>query len=103
MAAMLLLGLGLSWCYDPAWLADYRTAIAEQRQWHLEDGSLIHAAPDSALDVNYSDHQRYVRLYRSEAWFQVVPDAQRPFIVEAAKGNTQALGSLLPWCLHSAF
>ncbi len=93
LAALLLLGLVLGGTYDPAWLATYRTAVAEQQEWRLDDGSVIRLAPDSALDVDYSPAQRHIRLYRGEAWFQVAADPARPFIVDAAAGHTQALGT----------
>ncbi|MGV6473175.1 FecR family protein [Azotobacter vinelandii] len=93
LAAMLLLGAILGWRYDPAWLADYRTAVAEQREWRLEDGSLIRLAPDSALDVDYGTARRRIRLHRGEAWFRVAADPARPFVVESATGHTQALGT----------
>lgn len=94
IAAILILGVCLTaGLYDPAWLAEYRTAIAEQREWRLEDGSLIRLAPNTAVDVEFSPNQRQIRLHRGEAWFQVATDARRPFIVQAEDGTTQALGT----------
>ncbi|TBU75441.1 FecR family protein [Phytopseudomonas daroniae] len=92
-AASLLLAALVVQLYDPAWRADYRTAVAQQQRWQLEDGSWVELAADSALDIDYSSEQRRIRLHRGQAWFQVVADAQRPFIVQAAGGNTQALGT----------
>lgn len=93
LAAALVLALVGYACYDPAYLAEHRTAVAEQREWLLEDGSRVHLAPDSALDVDYQAGQRRIRLHRGEAWFQVAADAQRPFVVEAAGGGVRALGT----------
>lgn len=91
-AASLLVALAVH-LNDPAWRADYRTPVAQQLRWQLEDGSRIELAADSALDVDYSEGQRRIRLHRGQAWFQVAVDPQRPFIVEAGNGETRALGT----------
>ncbi|WP_437879887.1 FecR family protein [Pseudomonas sp. LRF_L74] len=92
-AASLVLALVLIPTLDPAWHADYRTDIAQHGSWQLADGSRLELAADSALDVDYSDKQRRVRLLRGQAWFQVAADAGRPFIVSAEGGETRALGT----------
>lgn len=92
-AAVLVLAVLAVQLYDPAWQADYRTAVAQQQRWQLEDGSWLELAADSAVDVNYSAERRNIRLLRGKAWFQVAADAGRPFVVEHAGGTTRALGT----------
>src|SRR3546814_17597567 len=59
----------------------------------LADGSSIELGSDSALSVALGNRQRVVTLYKGEAFFTVAADAGRPFVVQAAGGSTQALGT----------
>ncbi|MDD1014959.1 FecR family protein [Pseudomonas rubra] len=78
---------------SPARWADYRTEVAQVRSWTLEDGSIVQLAPQSALDVRFSEGERRIYLYRGEAWFKVASNPARPFVVEAAQGSVRALGT----------
>ncbi|HEY8067241.1 MAG TPA: FecR domain-containing protein [Methylosinus sp.] len=73
--------------------SDYRTGVGEARLVTLEDGSVVHLAPKSALAIRRSASERRVALLAGEAWFQVAPDAARPFVVEAAGGTVTARGT----------
>ena len=73
--------------------ADHATATAELQSVALSDGSQVHLAPDSALAVDFEEGARLVRLLRGQAFFEVVPDAQRPFQVVSADVTTQVLGT----------
>ncbi|MEI2417008.1 FecR domain-containing protein [Orrella sp. JC864] len=76
--------------------ADYRTAAGEIRPLRLADGSQVLLGSDSALDLDYGPKERRVRLLRGEAVFTPAPRQgaeQRPFVVEAAAGQTTALGT----------
>lgn len=73
--------------------ADTLTATAETRVLRLEDGSSIHLAPRSAVDVAFSGNERRVRLLAGEAFFEVTPDASRPFVVSAGMVETTVLGT----------
>src|SRR3546814_17289373 len=59
----------------------------------LADGSSIELGSDSALSVALGNRQRVVTLYKGEAFFTVAADAGRPFVVQAAGGSAQALGT----------
>lgn len=76
-----------------AWRADHRTAIGETRLVTLEDGSRVHLAARSAIAVRYEGVQRRVALLHGEAWFDVAPASERPFIVEARGGTITARGT----------
>jgi transmembrane sensor len=67
----------------------------------LEDGSIIDLNTNSDLRVRVGD-KREVRLLRGEARFQVAPDAQRPFTVEAAGANVHAVGTAFSVRLHDS-
>ncbi|MCT4495280.1 FecR family protein [Bosea minatitlanensis] len=83
--------------FQPAidvWLrADYSTGIAEIREIRLDDGSIAVLGAGSALDVAYEPKRRYVRLLSGEAYFEVKPDATRPFQVAAGEVDSTVLGT----------
>lgn len=76
------------------WQADYLTATAESRAVTLPDGSTATLAPGSALDVQYAEGERSVRLLKGEALFEVQPNPQRPFVVKANGVETTVLGTV---------
>lgn len=73
--------------------ADYLSGIGETRQIRLEDGSRVQLGADSALAVDYSLDARRVRLLSGEAFFEVTPDARRPFRVAAGQLETTVVGT----------
>lgn len=77
----------------PGLFADHGTAVGERRTISLEDGSTVELAGASSLSVDFAAGARRVVLHDGEAFFKVSRDAARPFIVEAAAGRTQALGT----------
>ena len=73
--------------------SDYFTHTGETRRLTLEDGSRIELGARSAIALHFSPANRRVTLYGGEAWFDVVPDASRPFAVEVLGGTVTALGT----------
>lgn len=72
---------------------DFSTASGQLQRIELADGSLLTLNTDSAVDVDYSDGQRRIRLLKGEALFDVQPDKQRPFVVESDGVTAQAVGT----------
>ncbi|WP_421999600.1 FecR family protein [Reyranella sp.] len=68
----------------PGLRADVATATAELREVVLEDGSTVTLAPQTALDVRFTESRREVALLAGEAFFSVTADRNRPFVVRAA-------------------
>lgn len=60
---------------------------------HLQDGSHVRIAPHSTVMSVLSDERRLVHVYRGRAFFDVSPDANRPFEVEAHKVKATVLGT----------
>lgn len=63
--------------------ADFRTGVAETRELKLPDGTLMALGPSSAVDVRYTSGERRVVLLQGQTFFEVAPDANRPFGVLA--------------------
>jgi transmembrane sensor len=74
-------------------LVRYATAIGENRVVKLADGSEVTLSGASAISVDYSDERRHVTLTDGEALFNVAKDAGRPFVVAAASGQVEAIGT----------
>lgn len=73
--------------------ADHATATGEWRELRLTDGSVVDLAPRSAIEVAMAGDRRRVRLTAGQAFFQVTPDAARPFQVEARDVRATVLGT----------
>jgi transmembrane sensor len=73
--------------------ADYATGTAELRAVSLPDGSVVHLAPDSAIDVDYAAGKRRIHLMAGSGFFEVKPDATRPFTVATDMIEATVLGT----------
>lgn len=73
--------------------ADHVTDPGERRELRLQDGSLLWMNGDTVLSVDYSQNRRGITLYQGQALFEVAKDPSRPFIVHAAQGDVQAVGT----------
>jgi transmembrane sensor len=63
----------------------YQTEVGEQKHVSLDDGSQLFLNAETRLTVRFTEKQRSVELAYGRANFQVVADARRPFVVEAAQ------------------
>ena len=73
--------------------ADHLTGTAELRDVVLEDGSTVRLDAVSAVAVHYEATRREVRLLSGQAFFEVVPKADRPFVVTAGDVTATATGT----------
>ena len=73
--------------------ADYATGTAEVRTIRLLDDSTVTLAPESAIGVAYTAGERRVRLLAGEAFFEVAPNAARPFTVAARAVDVTVVGT----------
>lgn len=92
LALAVLLSYRLPAAYQN-WRSDYYTAPGKQLTVVLNDGSRLTLNTDTALAVNLSDKQRHIELLRGEAYFQVSPDKNRPFIVSNGNARARAVGT----------
>ena len=73
--------------------ADYSSGSASIRSVILPDGSRVTLDRNSAVALDFSAGLRRVELLQGEAYFEVMPDAARPFRVLAAGGVSEAVGT----------
>lgn len=73
--------------------SDYITARGEQSTVQLPDGSTMHLAPETLIDVAFSESARTIALKQGEAFFEVAKDSQRPFSVITDNMTVTALGT----------
>ncbi|MBN9217714.1 MAG: FecR domain-containing protein [Mesorhizobium sp.] len=89
--------LGAGAIYGPDLLlrlrADQVTTTAELRKVTLADGSVVTLGPDSAMRSTFTPAFRHVELLAGMAFFEVAPDAARPFRVEVETLTATALGT----------
>lgn len=78
----------------PAEPSVVHTAEGQRATIRLADGSTVTLAPDSELRYPdpFSDSTRSVTL-RGQAFFEVAPEAARPFRIRARKTTTEVLGT----------
>lgn len=71
----------------------YATAVGEQRNVTLADGTVLVLDTGTQVEVGYSARTRRVTLAAGRAQFDVAHDAGRPFVVQALGGTVTALGT----------
>lgn len=85
--------------------ADASTGVGEQRQWHLQDGTLLVLNTESAVSIHLTD-TRLLDLHHGEISVTTGKDAEaaayRPFWVQTPFGRMQALGTQFTVRLSSA-
>lgn len=71
----------------------YVTGIAETRQVNLTDGTRVHVGANTSLKVVYNNEQRNIWLQNGEAFFDVIPDKNRPFNVISGSTKIRVVGT----------
>ena len=71
----------------------FETAIAQIEEKTLDDGTVVTMGPKSVLRVDYRPTKREVTLVGGEAFFSVVSDPGRPFIVNTDDARVTVLGT----------
>lgn len=76
----------------PAWVT-FETGVGDVQEVRLSDGSVATLGAASRLDVRIAAGERRLRLLDGAAYFDVAPDPDRPFAVEAGDLRAVALGT----------
>jgi transmembrane sensor len=71
----------------------YQTAVGERSTVTLQDGSTVVLNTDSTVEVDFTPHERRVRLSRGQALFEVARNPSRAFVVLAGDRRVTALGT----------
>ena len=74
------------------WRAEYQTAVGEQRQLKLNDGTRLELNTESSLDIAYQA-QRQITLYRGELWLETGHQDARTLVVTTPHGTLTPLGT----------
>ncbi|MBL4789187.1 MAG: FecR domain-containing protein [Kordiimonadaceae bacterium] len=69
------------------------TGAIEHQSARLSDGSQVDVGASSALQVQFGEKRRNITLAHGEAFFEVAPDAARPFTVITPLGDVVAIGT----------
>lgn len=73
--------------------ADFRTGTNQLQTHQLEDGSKIFLAPETAVDIHFSDKTRTVNLLKGKVFFEVQSNPARPFQVNTTTARVTVLGT----------
>jgi transmembrane sensor len=93
MTAMaLVVGTSIIGVHD-ARAPDYQTQIAQISRLALPDGSVVTLGPASSVKLDFSGRSREVTLIKGEAFFEVLHDETRPFVVQANGTSIQDVGT----------
>jgi transmembrane sensor len=71
----------------------FATAVGENRNITLTDGSTVALGGDTAIEVRLSPRVRAITLAKGEALFTVAKDAVRPFKVRVGDATIVAIGT----------
>jgi transmembrane sensor len=69
------------------------TRHGEQRAFHLADNSVLQLDTDTEVVVRYGRRERHVSLMHGRALFEVVHNAERPFLVAAGSTEVRDIGT----------
>ena len=75
------------------WGADYHTTTGEISRIVLEDGTQVWLSSSSALDVDYDQQQRRLKLVAGEVLIETGDDAERPFYLDTRAARLTPLGT----------
>ncbi|MEM8937384.1 MAG: FecR domain-containing protein [Pseudomonadota bacterium] len=73
--------------------AVHATMLGEINEFTLHDGSTVQLNTNSRIATRFSTSERFIRLERGEAHFDVSRDPNRPFVVLAGDRAVQAIGT----------
>lgn len=73
--------------------ADYQSPAGERSTVDLADGSRVILDGNSALAVDFEGPDRRVQLLAGQAYFEVAPDASKPFHVKAGDVDVMVTGT----------
>jgi transmembrane sensor len=94
-AAAVLVGVfaAVLWMREGSEIQTFSTAVGQQRDVALADGSIVGLNTNSIVETDLSHRIRQIYLRKGEAHFQVAHDRSRPFLVHAGDAVVRAVGT----------
>lgn len=96
LAASVIAAVALGWWMIPPQAnitMTYAAASDRHRTVALSDGSSLVMDAQAVVDVTFSRERRSLLVHQGKAYFEVQPDATRPFVVAAANVEIAAVGT----------
>jgi len=90
-AAAVLAAIGFWWRQNRPTV--YVTAVGEERTLTLPDSSTVVLDARSSIQVRFTKSARLVRLVRGQAFFRVIHNASRPFVVTTEDATIRDVGT----------
>jgi transmembrane sensor len=84
---------GALWLRQGSETQTLSTAVGQERNFTLADGSVVSLNTNTILETQLSPRLRQVYLRKGEAHFQVAHDRSRPFLVHAGDAVVRAVGT----------
>jgi transmembrane sensor len=92
-AALAAIVVGAIWLQQGSELQTLATAVGQQRNVTLADGSIVALNTNTIVETDLRRHTREIYLRKGEAHFQVAHDRSRPFLVHAGDAVVRAVGT----------
>src|SRR5882757_3810702 len=92
-AALAAVAVGAIWLQQGSELQTLATAVGQQRNVTLADGSVVTLNTNTIVETDLRRHTREIYLRKGEAHFQVAHDRSRPFLVHAGDAVVRAVGT----------
>jgi transmembrane sensor len=101
-AASIMVVLAVAaWLQRGSEIQTLSTAVGQQRNVTLADGSIVTLNTNTILETDLSRRVRQIYLRKGEAHFQVAHDRSRPFLVHAGDALVRAVGTAFEVRLRS--
>jgi transmembrane sensor len=91
--AAVAVGVGALWLQRGSELQTLSTAVGQQRNVTLADGSVVTLNTNTIVESDLRHRTREIYLLKGEAHFQVAHDRSRPFLVHAGDAVVRAVGT----------
>jgi len=91
--AAVAVGVGAIWLQRGSELQTLSTAVGQQRNVTLADGSVVTLNTNTIVESDLRHRTREIYLRKGEAHFQVAHDRSRPFLVHAGDAVVRAVGT----------
>jgi transmembrane sensor len=92
-AVLVLVAAGFWWLRQGNEIQTIATAVGQQRNVTLVDGSIVTLNTNTIVETDLSRSLRQIYLRKGEAHFQVAHDRSRPFLVHAGDAVVRAVGT----------